>query len=205
MDRAVTERPADLIPNEFERIAEEAKAAGGNGSVEDALTYAMFPKVAPRFFTERSRGPTRFEATAERAPGVAKSGSYVIAVNGTDYTVESRPSGAGLEVNVNGKPYAIAFKESKGAVGKGGAGSAEQDRGAIGNVPASGIVKAPVAGTLLKHVVPDGDPVALGQTILIVESMKMELEIKAPSSGRIRFLIAPGSQILSGQHVAEIL
>jgi oxaloacetate decarboxylase alpha subunit len=216
MDRAITERPADIIPNEFDRIAEEAKAAGGNGSVEDALTYAMFPKVAPKFFTERSRGPVRFESPAERAAGGIKSGSYVIAVNGTDYSVESRPSGAGLEVTVNGKPYSIAFKAIHGAASTGNVGSADgagsklnsggadQVRDMLGNAPSSGIVKAPVAGTLLKHVVPDGDPVAAGQTILIVESMKMELEIKAPSSGHIRFLIAPGSQILSGQRVAEI-
>ncbi len=207
MERIVTERPADLIPNEFDRIAEEAKAAGGNGSVEDALTYAMFPKVAPKFFAERASGPVRFEAPAEPATGGAKSGaaggSYVISVNGTDYSVDSRSSGEGMEVTVNGTPYAIAFKEAKGPEGAHPAVDAANER-ARGNAPSSGVVKAPVAGTLLKHVVADGELVASGQTILIVESMKMELEIKAPSSGRIHFLIAPGSQILSGQRVAEI-
>src|SRR6478672_11951459 len=39
-------RPADLIPPE-----------GDNGTDEDVLTYAMFPGVAPTFFTERPAGP----------------------------------------------------------------------------------------------------------------------------------------------------
>ena len=30
---------------------------GCNGSDEDVLTYAMFPKVAPKFFTTREQGP----------------------------------------------------------------------------------------------------------------------------------------------------
>ena len=53
MDAAVTCRPADNIPNEWDKMVEEAKANGGNGSEEDTLTYAMFPKVAPKFFEKR--------------------------------------------------------------------------------------------------------------------------------------------------------
>ena len=51
-------RPADLIPPEWDRLVSEATALEGcDGTDEDVLTYAMFPGVAPGFFTERSEGP----------------------------------------------------------------------------------------------------------------------------------------------------
>ena len=43
-----------------------------------------------------------------------------------------------------------------------------------------------------------------GQTIIMIESMKMELEIKAASAGTVHFLVSPGSAITAGQALAEI-
>ncbi|MEI9971587.1 MAG: hypothetical protein WDO73_05735 [Ignavibacteriota bacterium] len=43
---------------------------GANGSDEDVLTYAMFPKVAPKFFTTRADGPKNL-STAHAAPAPA--------------------------------------------------------------------------------------------------------------------------------------
>lgn len=51
-------RPADRLDPEWDTLSEEAKALEGHdGSDEDTLTYAMFPKVAPKFFKERPEGP----------------------------------------------------------------------------------------------------------------------------------------------------
>lgn len=51
-------RPADLLAPEWDRLAAEAAALeGSDGTDEDVLTYAMFPGVAPKFFTERPDGP----------------------------------------------------------------------------------------------------------------------------------------------------
>jgi oxaloacetate decarboxylase alpha subunit len=66
------------------------------------------------------------------------------------------------------------------------------------------VVPAPVAGTLLKNVLAEGTAVTSGKTIIIIESMKMELEIKAASSGAVHYLTAPGSQISAGQPLADI-
>ena len=60
-------------------------------------------------------------------------------------------------------------------------------------------IKAPVAGTLLRHAVAAGTKVNKGDTVIIVESMKMELEIKAPEAGTVNFSVQPGTQIQAGQ------
>ena len=46
-------RPADLLEPEFEKMKQETSAYVNDPSVEDILTYAMFPKVAPGFFEKR--------------------------------------------------------------------------------------------------------------------------------------------------------
>jgi methylmalonyl-CoA carboxyltransferase 5S subunit len=54
----ITARPADLIRPEWDKLRGEAiQLDGCNGSDEDVLTFAMFPQVAPKFFTTRPQGP----------------------------------------------------------------------------------------------------------------------------------------------------
>jgi methylmalonyl-CoA carboxyltransferase 5S subunit len=54
---AITCRPADLLGPSWERRRTEAMALGCNGSDEDVLTYAIFPKAAAQFFQTRTAGP----------------------------------------------------------------------------------------------------------------------------------------------------
>ncbi|MBQ5536401.1 MAG: sodium-extruding oxaloacetate decarboxylase subunit alpha [Treponema sp.] len=194
MTEPLTCRPADKIEPEWDKMVEEAKKNGGNGSVEDVLTYAMFPKVATKFFETRANGPVDAEksfAKKEEAPKAAASanGSYTVTVNGTAYNVTSN----GSSITVNGTAYDVAF----------GAPSAAAPAAAATTVGGED-VKAPVAGTLLKHCFSNGAKVTKGQTIIIVESMKMELEVKSPADGTITYTVPTGTQISNGQTIATI-
>ncbi|WP_147615944.1 sodium-extruding oxaloacetate decarboxylase subunit alpha [Treponema pectinovorum] len=196
MDKAVECRPADLIEPEWDKMVEESKKNGGNGSVEDTLTYAMFPKVATKFFETRANGPVDAEKTfgLKETPKAAASsnGSYTVTVNGQAYNVVSN----GDSVTVDGVPYNVSF----------GAASANAAAPAAAPAPSVGgeDVKAPVAGTLLKHCFANGTKVSKGQTIIIVESMKMELEVKSPADGTITYTVPTGTQIANGQVIATI-
>ena len=53
-EKPITCRPADQLAPEFDKMKEEAKAYVDDPTVEDILTYAMFPQVAPKFFEKRS-------------------------------------------------------------------------------------------------------------------------------------------------------
>jgi oxaloacetate decarboxylase alpha subunit len=185
----LTARPADSIPNEFEKIEAEAKAAGAK-TTEDALTYAMFPKVAPNFFRDRAKGPVSSSEFAAKpagggaAPAGGGAAAYVVNVNGADYHVEVRPEGT----------VAIAP-----------AGGAAQAQPAVAAANAGGTtINAPVAGTILKHAAAEGSQVSSGDTIIIIESMKMELEIKATSAGKVHFLVPTGQAVQSQQPVAQV-
>jgi len=203
MDAVVTCRPADLIEPEWDKMVEESKKAGGDGSDEDVLTYAMFPNVAPKFFAERSKGPVDAASTfaKKEAPAAAakenKGGSYTINVNGTAYNVTTGPAGDSMSVNVNGQAYNVTF----GAAGAAPAAAAAAPAAAVsGGQP----VPSPVAGTLLRYAVSEGAQVKKGDTVIIIESMKMELEVKAPADGKISFVVQPGTQIAQGQTLANL-
>jgi len=196
MEKVMTCRPADEIPPEWDKMMEESKKNGGNGSVEDALTYAMFPNVAPKFFKERANGPVDAEKTFGKKPEAAaaapSNGPWTVTVNGTAYNVSAN----GSSVTVNGTPYNVSF----GAAGSAPAAAAAPAATVTGGVE----VKAPVAGTLLRHVAAAGSAVKKGDTVIMIESMKMELEVKAPESGTINFVVQPGTQIQAGQVLATL-
>ncbi|ERJ94128.1 sodium-extruding oxaloacetate decarboxylase subunit alpha [Treponema lecithinolyticum] len=195
MEEPVTCRPADLIPNELDKMAAEAKENGGDGSIEDTLTYAMFPKVAPKFFKERANGPVSSDSFAlpKASSGSASGGNYTVSVNGAAYNVVSGPAGDTMNITVNGTAYNVAF-----------ACASASAQGASSSSASAVELKAPVAGTLLKQTVADGTNVSEGQTVIMVESMKMELEVKATASGPIHFKTAAGSAITAGQVLAVI-
>ena len=212
MDKVVTCRPADLIEPEWDKMVEESKKNGGNGSDEDALTYAMFPNVAPKFFANRAKGPvdaaTAFAKKPEAPAKENKGGSYSINVNGVSYNVTTGPAGDKMSVNVNGTNYNVAF-------GATGASAAPVATAPVATAPVAQAVapatvsggveiNAPVAGTLLRYAVADGSAVKKGDTVIIIESMKMELEIKAPEDGNIHFTVATGSPIQANQTLANL-
>jgi oxaloacetate decarboxylase alpha subunit len=66
------------------------------------------------------------------------------------------------------------------------------------------VIPAPVAGVVLRYAVAEGATVKSGDNIIIMESMKMELEIKATVGGKVHFIAAAGSQVASQQPIAEI-
>ena len=206
MESVITCRPADLIEPEWDKMVAESKANGGDGSVEDALTYAMFPKVAPKFFAERKNGPVDAEKTfglKEEAKPAASSngGSYTISVNGTSYAVTSDGKG---NISVNGTPYSVAFGTAGSAPAVSAPAAAQAPVSSPSSVSGGTPVTAPVAGTLLKQCFSNGASVNKGDTVIIIESMKMELEVKAPASGTISYSVSAGSQVQNGQALASI-
>ncbi|MDR0585155.1 MAG: sodium-extruding oxaloacetate decarboxylase subunit alpha [Treponema sp.] len=192
MEKEITHRPADDIPAEYGKLEEETKKLleTDTVSVEDVLTYAMFPKVAPNFFKKRGEGPVVFKpedaapAAAPKVPGQAEK--YNVNVNGTNYAVVVSPAGT---VAVSAAPGGAVPAAPAAGSGVSGGGT---------------VIPAPVAGTILRYAVDEGAEVRKGATVIIIESMKMELEIKSTADGKIHFLAPTGTQIAAQQPVAEI-
>ncbi len=63
----------------------------------------------------------------------------------------------------------------------------------------SGDIHSPMPGLIVDIMVKIGDKVKKGQTLLIQEAMKMQMKLRAPSAGVVKFIsISPGSQVEKG-------
>ena len=72
-------------------------------------------------------------------------------------------------------------------------------------VPAGGTqLKAPMPGTVIDFKATNGAAVKKGQTVLILEAMKMENEIVAPADGVITFVASKGASVNTDDLLAVI-
>ncbi len=171
----ITCRPADLLDNEMDTvIADVEKLAAEKGFklaenvIDDALTFAMFPQVAPKFLANRGN-PDAFEP----APKGDAEDTFTITVDGNEYVVKVDDGGDVTQLAaVNGAPTSLG-----GAAAAAGAAPVA----AGGGDP----VGSPLAGNIFKVMVQPGDQVAEGDLVIILEAMKMETEIRAPKAGTI--------------------
>ncbi len=171
----ITCRPADLLENELDKIVADVDAlaaekgfALADQKIDDALTYALFPQVAPKFLENRGN-PGAFEP----APKGAAEDTFTVTVDGNDYVVKVDDGGDVSELApVNGAPLSFG-----GAAAPAAASAAAAAAGGGDPVP------APLAGNIWKVEVQPGQQVAEGDLIVILEAMKMETEVRAAKAG----------------------
>src|SRR5207244_11190598 len=64
--------------------------------------------------------------------------------------------------------------------------------------PFGQIVRAPLTGTVISVAAGTGDQVAAGDELLVIEAMKMEHEVRAPTAGLVREVPAAGATVTAG-------
>ncbi len=200
----VTDRPADHIAPEMAKIeaevAEQAKVKGvklADNAVDDALIVALFPQIAWKFLENRNNpaafepAPTGNESAVENKPvskaAPAASGSAV-------YTVE-----------LEGKAFVV--KVSEGGDISHVATTAPQAVPQATPAPATGgtPVTAPMAGNIWKVVATEGQTIAAGDVLFILEAMKMETEVKAAQAGTVRGIcVKAGDAVAVGDTVMTL-
>jgi acetyl-CoA/propionyl-CoA carboxylase biotin carboxyl carrier protein len=115
-------------------------------------------------------------------------------------------------VEVNGKRLEVVVPAGIGA----GNGSAAPSRAkkpvrrgggtATAKVPSGNALTSPMQGTIVKVAVADGDTVAAGDLVVVLEAMKMEQPLTAHRAGTITGLnAAVGATVTSGSTLCEIV
>ncbi|EKM5004347.1 biotin/lipoyl-binding protein, partial [Salmonella enterica] len=183
----VTCRPADLLKPELaeleadvKRQAQEKGIQLAGNAIDDVLTVALFPQIGLKFLENR-HNPAAFEPVpqAETAQPVAKaekpaaSGIYTVEVEGKAFVVKVSDGGDISQVSASA-PVAAPASASAGTP-----------------------VTAPLAGNIWKVIATEGQSVAEGDVLLILEAMKMETEIRAAQAGTVR-----GIAVKSGDAVS---
>jgi oxaloacetate decarboxylase alpha subunit len=190
---AITCRPADVIEPEMasltESVTAQAKEKGielAENTVDDVLTVALFDQVAWKFLENR-HNPDAFEpvpTAADAAPRAANTASADNAV----YTV-----------NVNNQAYVVKINEGADPEVIAAASTAPAEAPAAAPTGDAETVAAPLAGNIWKIHAKIGQMVKEGETLLILEAMKMETEIKAARDGKVESLaVSEGDAVQVG-------
>ncbi|WP_263831853.1 biotin/lipoyl-containing protein [Sulfurospirillum oryzae] len=99
------------------------------------------------------------------------SEDYTVIVNGQKYNVKSSDKQDAFVIN--GQEYFVEIEE----------GCAEDNSNAALIPNNAGEIRAGVPGSIFKVLVNVGDKVAKGQPVVVIEAMKMEIEVAAPADG----------------------
>ena len=125
---------------------------------------------------------------------------FAFKLNGAEYKCAVEQIEAGkAQVTVNGKVYEVeteaAAPAPKPAAAPAAAPKAEAKPAAA---PAAGVqVKSPLPGSVIKVLVSEGQAVKRGDTLLTLESMKMENAIMAEADGTVKQIaVTPGQNVM---------
>ena len=128
----------------------------------------------------------------------AKDGKYLVSVNGNKYHV----SVDGNEISVNGTTYNVDLEADKGTpVGKKPEPKKEGKK-AVGN---ENEVVASMSANVFKVQVAVGDKVIAGQSLIVLEAMKMEIPIESPRDGEVaEILTQKGANVSTGDVLVKL-
>jgi len=160
-EEVITVRPADLLEPIYEKMKRDAVKAGLVRQEEDVLTYILYPAIAPSFL----KGERKPEAIPTKAVPQAPSAEI--------------PSS--MEVEVDGEVFSVRIVSVEGA-------SVARSMSVPEKIPhgeMEGGVASNMQGMVLEVVVSRGAPVKKGDTLIILEAMKMENPIYAPRNGKV--------------------
>jgi acetyl-CoA/propionyl-CoA/long-chain acyl-CoA carboxylase, biotin carboxylase, biotin carboxyl carrier protein len=119
---------------------------------------------------------------------------------------EENMSRRDITVEVGGRRFSVAYWAPEPTTAGGPISRRPPKLSASGPGPASdGVIAAPMQGTIVKVSVAAGQPVKEGDSICVLEAMKMENEVKSPTSGDIVDLrVQPGDTVAAGQVIAIV-
>lgn len=219
-EEPITCRPADLLEPEMDRLSaelrEHAEQEGirlekGDREIDDVLTYALFPQVGLKFLKHRG-DPAAFEPP----PGAPDDSGKVTGASEQAVTSAGKGGGNGVynvtvgdetfvvEVSEAGEAVRVASEKTDKPREGGKAGEGEKTRTA-GSEQTGLTAKAPLTGTITRVLVGEGDTVATGDVLLILEAMKMETEVKSTGDGTVQSLrVKAGDSVSVGDDLLSI-
>jgi oxaloacetate decarboxylase alpha subunit len=197
-DKPITCRPADLLEPEMDKLTAELKSQAkkdgvklAQNEIDDVLTYALFPQIGFKFLQNRDN-PAAFEqapqadALSEAPHAHAATGEFDVTVNGRSYRVEAPSAGV---ISINGRNYKVD-------VAAAGAKPAEAITASKGE---GEMVKAPMAGHILRINVTPGQHVEPNTVVIVMEAMKMETEIRTRTGGIVSNITVKVGETVASQ------
>ena len=179
-EEVVTVRPADLLEPAYGKMKKEAEKAGLIKKEEDILTYILYPAIAPSFL----KGERTLEGIPAKQP-----------LQKADPGIPGQ-----MEVEVDGEVFSVRIVSVGGSSVVTGITPQKAPRGEF-----AGGVKSNMQGMVLQVLVSRGAPVKKGDTLLVLEAMKMENPIHSPADGRVTEIFVDAGDVVQNGDVLLVV
>ncbi len=127
--------------------------------------------------------------------------TFRVKVNGKEYEVEVEEIGA----TTNPLPAAPAISPASTPQTTRPVAASTPKAMAAAQDPTDGKITAPMPGTVLRLICSNGQTVKKGDTLLVLEAMKMENEIQAPADGKVEeFKVSEGQSVDAGDILVQL-
>ena len=171
----ITGRPGDILEPEMDKAFTESKDIARD--IGDVLIYALYPTTGMRFL--------KWKYGHETPPPETKARTLED-IKREDELIAKAKAGVLAEAAAVADPPTAPAKEAASA-----ASTAEAKEG---ETP----VPAPMPGLIIRYDVKVGDEVKAGDNIVVLEAMKMAIDLAAPVDGRVKAIY-----FKAGDHVAR--
>ena len=171
------------------------EAAGLEVTDENIFIVAACGEKGLKYLKGERPNGIRYKEAAK--PKAAAATAYTANVDGRQVVVEIGANDLEYTATVNGRSFKVSLAEGKAAAP---AAAPAAVGGGAGND-----LLAPLPGTVTKIIAAAGTQVNAGDTVLILEAMKMETEIKADNSGTVKEIcVTQGAVVAAGDKLAVI-
>jgi pyruvate carboxylase subunit B len=202
-----TRNPRDINDEDPEKGIDAAKALLTDEGLEITdetifIASALKDKGIAFLKGDRTDGvrkldPNAGAASTSSARAAGSASSYTVEINSRRYDVAFEADG---QAKVDGKSYAYSINEGSSTAASSTAASTPSVASGSGE-----LVCAELAGQVLRIVAAEGDRVAEGDVLLVIEALKMEIEIQAHCAGVVSAILVSGDQSVStGDALVEI-
>ncbi len=218
----ITCRPADKLKPEIDNLRVKAEEIIKND--EDLLTYAMFPDLATSYLKERNAGSLVPEELLIKSDVNDQSNRYApsefnITLHGETYHINLTGSGKSGDaerpfyVSVDGISEEVLVETlDQVIVENGSVKKLKMERKEVKKKLQStarpthdGCVTTAMPGTIIDIKVKVGDSVSAGDSVIVIEAMKMENEIQASKSGVVVAIhVSNGDSVSPNETLIEI-
>jgi biotin carboxyl carrier protein len=156
-------------------------------------------KLARRIEVERT-GPNRFAIVVDDGVPVdaveVAPNTYSILLNGRAFEAIVIPAPEGMLVRCAGREFHAVVSDPRAWRGS---------RGALFGAEGRQQVTAPMPGKVIRVLVSAGETVEANQGLVVVETMKMQNEIRSPKAGTIeRIFVGEGQAVAAGEALVAI-
>ncbi len=183
-DKPITDRPGAILEPELEQAQKEI--SGLAKDIDDEVLYALYPVTGKRFLKWKyGLEDIPDDVKAKTLEDVEKEEELIRKALSGELTSKKSSNTRTIEVTVDGETFAVEINDPNSSAMPQFTGRKRKESTKVSAVE-SGSILAPIPGMIVEYKVKAGDKVKAGETLVVLEAMKMMNNIDSSVDGTVK-------------------